>query len=269
MIRVLAYNSVTAELPVEVKHFPGGEVHVTVKRAVPLADHLEIHAHLPNAVEVMVLLNVVDAVRRLYPGVPVDLVMPYVPYARQDRVANVGEALSAKVFCSLINAQGFRSVRIQDPHSDVVPALLDNVCIDSPLLSLRRTLSQTGDAALVAPDAGARKRVMMLGTELNRPVVFADKSRDTVTGKISGTRLVSELLDMPLLIVDDICDGGWTFTELAKALKAEQAARGFNQPIYLYVTHGIFSKGLDPLLPYFENIFTRNNWTSDTRCTLV
>lgn len=269
MIRILAFKNRTTELPLEVKQFPGGEVHVTVTPAVSLVDNLEIHAHLPNAVEVMVLLNVVDAVRRLYPAAPIDLVMPYVPYARQDRVANPGEALSVKVFCNLINAQGFRTVRIQDPHSDVAAALLDNVCIDSPLLSLRRTLSQIGDAALVAPDAGARKRVMKLGTELGRPVVLADKNRDTVTGKITGTRLASELVDMPLLIVDDICDGGWTFTELAKALKAEQLAKGIDQPIYLYVTHGIFSKGLDPLLPYFTNIFTRNNWTSDTRCVLV
>jgi ribose-phosphate pyrophosphokinase len=55
---------------------------------------------------------------------------------------------------------------------------------------------------------------------------------------------------MNLIILDDICDGGQTFVELAKHLKAQGA-----KAIYLYITHGIFSKGLSVLKQHFEHVY--------------
>ncbi|MFM0644854.1 ribose-phosphate diphosphokinase [Paraburkholderia bryophila] len=272
MIQVFAVSSDRGEVPLELRKlvFPGGEVNVTVELGKP-AHTLRIQAHLPHAEAVMTLLLVTDALRRGYPGTPILLSLPYVPYARQDRVANAGEALSARVFCDLINTQQYAQVEVQDPHSDVVTALLDRVVIADPLPSLRRALTSLGlgRAALVAPDAGARKRVMHLAHALELDVVFAEKVRNTQTGKITGTQVVGDLPDAPLLVVDDICDGGRTFTELAGALRTRQAEQRQSQPLYLYVTHGIFSKGLAPLLEHYQTVFTRNNWTSDTRCQLV
>jgi len=123
--------------------------------------------------------------------------------------------------------------------------------------------------ALVCPDAGARKRVHQLARALQLPVVEADKQRDTRSGQITGLRLLSEVPDMPLWVVDDICDGGRTFTELAEVLRGAQQSAGFHQPLYLFVSHGIFSKGLDPLLACYERVFTRHNWTADARCTAL
>jgi ribose-phosphate pyrophosphokinase len=162
---------------------------------------------------------------------------------------------------------------IQDPHSDVTPALLDRVVIEDPLPALRRTLdrirTRCTNVALVAPDAGARKRVLKLASQLELPIVFADKIRDTRTGAIAGTEIQGELPDCALLVVDDICDGGRTFTELAQAIREKERRGGTRQPLYLYVTHGIFSKGLDALLDGYAAVFTRNNWTSDTRAIQV
>ncbi|UTH74441.1 ribose-phosphate diphosphokinase [Chromobacterium sp. IIBBL 290-4] len=257
-------------LPVSLQSlvFPGGEVHVTVETDVP-GEALLIDAHLPDSATIMTLLLVTDALRHAYPGTPITLRLPYVPYARQDRVANPGEALSAKVFCQLINSQQYQRVVIQDPHSDVVSALLDRVEIEDPLPALREVIRQTGPVALVAPDAGARKRVLKLAKSLALDVVFADKIRDTHTGAITGTQIASPLPDLPLLVVDDICDGGRTFTELAAALATQQQTQSQDHPLYLFVTHGIFSKGLEPLLSCYHGVFTRNNWTQDDRCQLV
>jgi ribose-phosphate pyrophosphokinase len=257
------------EISLKSLKFQGGEMHVTVGLAGAV-DALRIRAHLPDSDSVMTLLLTADALRIAYPGKPITLDLPYVPYARQDRVANVGESLSAKVFCNLINAQGFDRVIVQDPHSDVVSALLDRVVIDDPLPALRRALDDIGEpVALVAPDAGARKRVMKLAKELGLAVVFADKERNPLDGKITGTEVHGELPVCPLLVVDDICDGGRTFTELATALGRTQDSQGFSRPLYLYVTHGIFSKGLDPLLAGYSKVYTRNNWTDDRRAVSV
>ncbi|OHX13436.1 hypothetical protein BI347_07845 [Chromobacterium sphagni] len=267
-ISVLTQDGGQRALQMDSLVFPGGEVQVTVEQGAP-ASALRIHAHLDSSQTIMTLLMATDALRRAYPGLPLDLFMPYAPYARQDRVANLGEAHGAKVFCNLINAQSYRRVVIQDPHSDVVTALLDRVEVEDPLPALRRALEIIGPATLVAPDAGARKRVQKLAQQLGCQAAFADKIRNTHTGTITGSELSGPLPAGPLLIVDDICDGGRTFTELAAAIAARQQQEGLAAPLYLYVTHGIFSKGLDPLLARFQQVFARNDWRGDARCQLV
>lgn len=57
------------------------------------------------------------------------------------------------------------------------------------------------------------------------------------------------------LIVDDICDGGGTFVGLAKELRAAGATR-----VYLYVTHGIFSKRLP--LEGIDHVYTTDSFLS-------
>lgn len=249
--------------------FPGGEVQVQVDTDIQL-DGIRIDAHLSSAAEVMALLMVTDALRRAYPGAPLTLRMPYVPYARQDRVCNDGEALGARVFCDLINAQGYSKVVVMDPHSDVTPALLDRVVMEDITPMLAQIVSELGDVALVAPDAGARKRVIALAKRLGGlPVVFAEKVRDTRTGNITGTEIAGTLPNSKLLVVDDICDGGLTFVKLAEAVKRASEAQGLNQPLYLYVTHGIFSKGVDALTPHYDRIFTANDWTQSNNKQLT
>mgnify|MGYP003351844242 CR=1 FL=1 len=264
-------NQGAVQLPVQMLRFPGGEWHVRLEtpELAATCDAFEIHALLQNADQVMQLLMLTDALRRVAPAARLHLNMPYVPYARQDRVANPGESLSIRVFCDLINAQHYDLVRIQDPHSDVTPALLNRVVVDSPLPALQKIIAETGPVTLVAPDAGARKRVAALAKTLDCLFVCAEKSRDTLSGHLSGARIPDQLPDQPLLIVDDICDGGGTFLALASAIRQAQAAQTIRQPLYLYVTHGIFSKGADQLLEEYQRIFTRHRWTDDTRCEVV
>jgi ribose-phosphate pyrophosphokinase len=57
------------------------------------------------------------------------------------------------------------------------------------------------------------------------------------------------------VIVDDICDGGRTFTELAKTIRQHNSL----SKIYLIVSHGIFSAGMTPLNDSFDGIFTTNS----------
>lgn len=242
--------------------FPGGEQHVQVLAPDVAVDSLLIDAHIASSDDVMALLMTTDALRRMFPGKPISLRMPYIPYARQDRVCNLGEPLGARVFCDLINSQGYAQVQVMDPHSDVSTALLNNVVVEDIAPLLKRVVDELGDVALVAPDAGASKRVLNLAKRLGGlPVVFAEKVRDTATGEIKGIRIAGDLPDSKLLVVDDICDGGRTFIELAQALQQKQAEAKMNNPMFLYVTHGIFSRGLEVLTPFYTQIFTANDWT--------
>ena len=241
--------------------FPGGEVQIRLDlegRAFPYGSTFYIKADLCNSQNVMELLMATDALRRAEPDAAIKLVMPYIPYARQDRVAVPGEALSIKVFADLINAQMYDSVTVWDAHSDVSVALLDRVVhiTAAQIISSRGLgLGLFEDCVIVAPDAGAVRRAgavaKMIGTELVR----ADKSRDPRTGEITGTSILTPggYKYAPFVIVDDICDGGRTFIELAKALRAVS-----QRPIHLYVTHGIFSAGFDQLKRHLATIICAN-----------
>ena len=246
--------------------FPGGEVHVRILDAEDYNTSIPvtISARIRCSDDIMTLLLQTDALRR-EGWKDIDLIMPYVPYARQDRVMVPGEPLSAKVFCDIINAQKYRCVEIWDPHSDVTPALLNNckVVPQHSLLDDMLELLAPKGTVLVCPDAGARKKILAAGKALSLTnIVYADKKRDVETGRITGT-VISDSpedwhLDADHLIVDDIADGGATFIELAKVLRE----KGVTGNVNLYVTHGIFSKGFEPFEGLIDNIYMANSWHS-------
>jgi ribose-phosphate pyrophosphokinase len=239
--------------------FNGGEVQVSLEEfeyEVNINSRATITARIHNSDDLMELIMVTDAVRRLSPLIQMTLVLPYLPYSRQDRVANVGEALSAAVFARMINALNFKKVFTYDAHSDVSVACLDN-CESYPMnMWLDDNSDLMNDFAnidhredryvLVAPDAGAMKKTLALAKHYGGlQIINCAKQRDTETGEITGTYVNwgYSMRNMNLLIVDDICDGGRTFIEIAKAVQRFKPNR-----IELAVTHGIFSKGLTPLL---------------------
>lgn len=224
--------------------FSGGEIQVRLAD-FPAHHRVTIEAHLTDSDAVMELLLATDAIRRQGGTGVLNLVMPYMPYARQDRVCAPGESLSLKVFAQLINAQNYNSVKVWDAHSDTTLALLDRSRSVGQAEFVKR-IELLPEAVLVAPDAGAMKKIIEVSKEVGRPFIRADKTRDPKTGEITGTVVHGgQHGDVPMLMVDDICDGGRTFIELAQALR-----KMTNRRIELYVTHGIFSRGLD----VFENV---------------
>jgi phosphoribosylpyrophosphate synthetase len=154
---------------VEIKFhtFSGGEEHVNVVLPSPaiVSSSVEILARIDSSSELMRLLLVTDALKRL--GIKtIELVLPYIPYARQDRVCNLGDSFSLKIFANLINAQGYSRVHVTDAHSTVATALLDNVVERAqstfafPLASRLRILGLANYSYIVAPDAGASKKAV-------------------------------------------------------------------------------------------------------------
>lgn len=245
--------------------FPGGELHPTISNEFGYSFHeLTLEAYLYKPEDIFELLLVHDALRRLYPSTPFKLLCPYLPYARQDRVANTGEALSLKVVSDLINWMHFESVEVWDVHSDVSLALLDRVVNVTPKGWLSRANIDWKNTILVAPDAGAQKKVRALSKLFDCEMITATKVRDTKTGEITDTTINEPgWTEKNFLIVDDICDGGRTFLELSKKIKGFQTSmdRGVDRgTVSLYVTHGIFSRGYSELFKAFYMIYCPHIW---------
>ena len=113
------------------------------------------------------------------------------------------------------------------------------------------------ESVLVCPDKGALSRCADLQQQLDiRQMVNCEKRRDPATGKITHTDvLVDDLTGKTAVITDDICDGGYTFIKIAEQLKVKNVER-----VVLYVTHGIFSKGLGVFDGLIDSIFTTNSF---------
>lgn len=239
--------------------FPGGEVGVKLQQPVRNCRGAIIHARITSSDEVMELLMVVDAMRRQNPLIELVLDMPYVPYARQDRVCDEGESLSIAVFAQLINSCGFRAVKIHDPHSDVTPALINNCVIVDQFEVFAKVKLSWSDTILVAPDAGAVKKVHDFAKRVGaKGILPFNKVREMSTGRILGIQWSGEIDNSAeYFVLDDICDGGRTFIELAQPLN--NVAK-----LELAVTHGIFSKGAEVLAEHYDHVYTTNSFHGES-----
>ena len=186
-----------------------------------------------------------------------NLIIPYFPAARQDRVMIIGEPLSVKVYAEIINTFNFKKVIVFDAHSEVTPAVLNNCEVVPNHTFIQKVIQEIGnDVLLISPDGGALKKIYKAAEFLGGiDVVECSKSRDVKTGKLKEFKVYDDNLQgKDCLIVDDICDGGGTFIGLAEELKKKNAGK-----LYLAVSHGIFSKGFEEL-KCFERIFTTDSF---------
>jgi ribose-phosphate pyrophosphokinase len=171
-----------------------------------------------------------------------------------------GEPLSVKVFANIINSLHLNRVIVFDAHSDVSAALLNN-CQNIPnyeMVSYFLTKLSISEYTLVSPDLGAYKKIDKLAQQINYKGQIATgiKIRDLATGQIIKSDVITEdLKGKPCIVIDDICDGGRTFIELAVALKEKNAGH-----LYFIASHGIFShNALDRLREAgYKNVCSSN-----------
>lgn len=107
---------------------------------------------------------------------------------------------------------------------------------------------------------GARKKVEEFARKVGaKGVICFDKTRELATGKITGMRCIDDLYygyNTKYMVLDDICDGGRTFIELAKLLPKPCSKE-------LLVTHGIFSKGVDIVTDLYDHVYTTDSFRQD------
>jgi ribose-phosphate pyrophosphokinase len=182
------------------------------------------------------------------------LTFRYLPYARADRLFGKGESFGLDAFAKLIDP--FYEVFAYDIHNfenaeNLIGPITDigmNAFFGSACLELD---AFNPESILISPDKGAKEKVKSVAEYFELEAVYAEKIRDTKTGQITDTTLseTDKVKGRDCVIVDDICDGGGTFIPLAKKLKEAGA-----KTVTLYVTHGIFSKGLDTLKEHIDYI---------------
>lgn len=177
----------------------------------------------------------------------------FFPYSQMDREMDC-HGFSLKYVAQIINDMNFDVVTVCDPHSNVLPALLNRCFVEYPIHSFLEADAHINNCnydLLFFPDNGAAKKyVEVLDCKKYR---FGNKKRNLETGEIECYEVIANKEDIEgkrILIVDDLCMGGRTFVEAAKALREMGAAR-----VELYVTH---------LMPQARNFYnTKGNGLID------
>lgn len=194
--------------------------------------------------EFMHLAQLVDLVRS-YKPTRLELYMPYLPYARQDKEITNETTFALRTFAKLLNSLEFDSVTSVDAHSDSAKKLITNFQDCSSLnFKLNFYVEVSSPTLLCFPDVGALNRYKGI-IKKDIPACSFSKIRDQDTGYIRSLILDQQdilIKNGRVLIVDDLCDGGMTFKLVATKLHELGASE-----VNLYVSHGIFSKGLKTL----------------------
>lgn len=238
--------------------FPGGEIGVRLTEdCLKLADEpILLFARINSSDDLMKLLMTNEAMGSFE---RVEVYIPYLPYARQDRACSKGDSFSLKVLCELLDTCSFNKIHTFDLHSDVAKYHLftELVVHDNGKFASQVLEKLPNGTILAGPDKGSREKIQRVAEANGVDWVCADKIRDSATGNITGLSL-DESVDLTgknILVLDDLIDAGGSFTHLAKLLKS----RGANQ-LFLAVSHGIFSKGYDCVYEHYQKIFITDSF---------
>lgn len=242
----LCWDVVVLDRP-DVFTFSDGSIVVSINDMAKLlgvdkVNNFSISAYLENMDDLMVAAQLKDILKRCFPHKDVVLYMYGTLYSRYDRVMfdNGSDSFGLKVFSDFINSIGFDQVVITDPHSDVYESLLGDNHVIRQEDCLWLTVDSLFGYNIVNPDFGASKKV-------KGDLVF-DKVRCLKTGRVQSSEIKEDKSNpnLPFLVVDDICDGGRTFVEALSNIKTKYP----DAEVDLYITHGIFAKGLSVLDGY-------------------
>lgn len=175
--------------------------------------------------------------------------IPYLPYARQDKEVTDATTFALRAFSRVLNSMHWNIIGAFDIHSSEATRLIDQLVNIPPDLSFVRDYD-----FVIFPDQGAAYRytqLVLTALELDTSrIIVGDKTRDQKTGYITSYNIdVDKIKGKKVIVVDDLCDGGKTFEILGEELIEAKY-------VTLYVSHGLFSKGLTKLLSIYDKIIT-------------
>jgi ribose-phosphate pyrophosphokinase len=263
-----------SDIKYKISKFPDGQQDVTITKLgviTPLkpVNEVTIKSSFNNFKDLELIICATKALRNL----KVERIHLYVPYilgARSDRkFVDGGTSYLRDVIAPMLNAQNYVTVSCIDAHSDVASACINNLEVIDNSWFIKIALTKHNQISLqnavdsftlISPDAGALKKIYNLAEKIGykRDILIASKYRDIETGKILSTNVplnAGEHTNNNFLIVDDICDGGRTFIEIAKAIHEMRP----HAKVSLAITHGIFSAGYYELSKHIEHIYCTNS----------
>lgn len=216
--------------------FPDSETHVTIDEVVREQDIFIVQpCSEPVNNHLMELLMYLDAFRRASVH-SVSVVMPYFPYARQDRMAKGRESISARVVANLLENQGANRVIYVDIHNPAIQGFF-NIPVDPltaiPVLAQYFRKDKFKNSVIVSPDVGRASVAGRYAELLNLPLVVMHKRRTSPT-ETHTTHVVGDIRGRRPIIIDDMMSSGSVLKQIDALYDA-----GATGKAYFCVTHPV------------------------------
>ncbi len=218
--------------------FSDGETRFQILENVRGADVFVVQpcSH-PVDFNLMQLLLMIDAFKRASAW-RITAVIPYYPYARQDRKDRPRVAISAKLVADLLETAGSSRVLTLDLHAPQIQGYF-NIPVDhlfaSPVLVEYFQKMHLGPMTIVSPDAGGVERARYFAKRMDAPLAIVDKRRiDVNVSEVMN--LIGDVSGRPALIIDDIIDTAGTLVKTAEALLDNGATK-----VFAACTHPVLS----------------------------
>lgn len=248
--------------PMTARDFANGEIYVRFEESVRGSDCFVIQSHTqPLNKWLMEQLLMIDALKR-GSAKRITAILPFYPYARQDKKHRGREPISARLIADLLQAAGADRIVSVDLHTDQIQGFFDGP-VDHmhamPILTdYIKGKYDLSNIVVVSPDAGrvkvAEKWANTLG---DAPMAFVHKTRSTeVANEIVSNRVVGDVAGKDCVLLDDMIDTGGTIAGAVGVLKAAGA-----RSVVIACTHGVFS---DPARERLSNCGAEEVITTDT-----
>ena len=240
-----------------IRKLPDSEIHILIEELVRDDDVFIIQpCSEPVNDNLMELILYIDAFRRASAH-DINVVIPYFPYARQERMAKGREPISARVVATMLETIGATRVIYVDIHAEATQGFF-TIPVD-PLSAMTifadyiRQLD-LNDPVVVAPDVGRAKLAGRFARLLDLPLVLMHKRR-TSFSTTETTAIVGDIKDKTPIIFDDLIAGGSVLTQAESLIEA-----GARPEIILTITHPVLlATALERLdAPYIKQLVVTN-----------
>ena len=225
---------------IDYRIFPDGESYIRFPVNVKGREVILIQTTYPKQDKRLIeLLLAIDAAAS-YGASSISAIIPYMAYARQDRVFIEGEAVSIRTLLRALRNAGLDRIYVIDIHKEDSLKYFGGSAynIDPVPLFAKVLRSKLSKPVVIAPDLGAEKKAKSLAALLNTEFIVIKKRRDRRTGEVRHE--LPETLDVryrDAVIIDDIISTGGTIAKIAKYLKSLNARK-----VLVIASHGLFVK---------------------------
>jgi ribose-phosphate pyrophosphokinase len=226
---------------IELHTFGNGETYIRYCESIRGADIFLVQTGCePVDQNLMELLLMIQAAK-LASAKRITAVIPWFPYARQDRKAKPREPISARLVADMLQLAGADRVLTMDLHAGQIQGFF-TIPVDHmtslPLFARHfRDLGLAGEGVVsVAPDAGRAKHAVRFAEMIDADFAIMHKTRPT-HDVVSVTEVTGRVRDKIAIIGDDITTTGGTLIAGAQALKEHGATE-----VFVFVTHALLSR---------------------------
>ncbi len=220
--------------------FANGEIYCRYGENIRSADVFVFQTHGGSINDLLMeQLIMIDAAKRAS-AKRITAVCPFYGYARQDRKAEGREPITARLVADMLTAAGADRVVTVDLHTGQIQGFFDfpvDHLTAVPVIAEYLKQNVTGDAVIVAPDAGGGKLARRFADRLSADIAFIDKRRPKGTHNVAvATEVVGDIDGRTCIIVDDMIDTAGTVVSAASLL----IERGATE-VFIAATHGLLS----------------------------